>query len=381
MSDVILLKKKPKLKKMKPKRVNRKIEISPPLKKCSRLKIPRKMQAEFTRQMATLLSARLPLLRAIEIVNKQNGSPKMLEITTEVLKQIQDGKSFSEGLAFYPRIFNEFYVGMVRVGEESGLLDTALDRLAVYLEKMAKLQRKIVTALTYPAVIVIVAVGAIAFMLIAVVPTFADMFQDFGGELPGPTKALLNAGIFLKNNLGWILVFIAGVVVGFNYALCFERFKRQVDRFVLKIPLIGGLLKKSFLAKFCRTLGTLLSSGVVLVNALDVSRSISNNRMLQDAVTNMKHRVIAGKPLVEIDRPQEPFNQLSQQMIYVGEETGELESMLIRVTEFYEEELDAAIDGLTAVIEPVIIVFLGVVLGGTLVAMYLQLFNLVNVIE
>lgn len=349
-----------------------------------RFMIPRvrtKQLAEFTRQLATLLEARLSLTRALEILSAQTPNQRLKKILLAVLTDIREGESFSTCLQKEPAVFNELFVSLVEVGERAGILAKTLNRLAIYLEKMANLRRKILTAMTYPAVILLVAVCAVAFLLVAVVPTFAQMFHEFGGQLPGPTQALLDSGIFLKNH-GWVLLLALAILF-----VLLARMRKSpagallLDTVSLRIPVIGHLLKKNFLARFCRTLGTLLSSGVSLLPSLEVAQNVSGNQVFRGSVLRMKNRVIQGKSLLELDEIEQPFTSLIAQMIKVGEETGELDSMLLNVARFYEDELDATIEAMTSVIEPVIIVFLGVVLGGTMAALYLQLFDLVNVIQ
>lgn len=346
-----------------------------------RHRVSRKQLAAFTRQLATLLEARLPLSRALEILHEQTGNESLRRVLSHVLYNIKEGTAFSTSLESYSRLFDQFYLSMVRVGERAGILEDTLTRLADHLEKMARLQRKILTAMTYPLVIVLVALGAMGFLLVVVVPTFSEMFRDFGGQLPGPTQLLFDLAHGLKANFIWLMAGTAGLVLLFFRLKRIEKVAAWLDRVVVRLPLIGTLLVKGFVARFSRTTGTLLTCGVKLVVALEVSAGLSTNRLLNASVIAMSERIIRGQSLMATDKDSRPFTRLTQQMIRVGEETGELDKMLLRVAQFYEEELDATIDGLTAIIEPVIIVFLGVVLGGALVAMYLQLFSLVDVIQ
>ena len=351
------------------------------LEKYTTPRIRTKQLAEFTRQLATLLEARLSLTRALEILAEQSTHQRLKKILDEILTQIRGGQSFSNCLKSHPRVFSEFFVSLVEVGEQGGILEQTLNRLANYLEKLDHLQRKVLTALTYPLVIVLVAMGAVTFLLVAVVPTFADMFEGFGGQLPGPTRFLLELGTFVKSNF-WLIAGLATLT-----AIVLVRLTKTPkgsvlrDKLLLKLPFIRALLKKSFLAKFCRTLGTLLNSGVTLVDALQVAGKVSKNQIFRNAIRKMKARIIEGHSILPANSSIEPFSPLTIQMIRVGEETGQLAEMLLKVAGFYEAELDATIEAMTSIIEPVIIVFLGVVLGGTLIAMYLQLFNLVDVIQ
>lgn len=346
-----------------------------------RVRLSTRHLAEFTRQLATLLQARLPLARALHLLAEQQPNPKLRSLLHNILERIKAGQALSDALAEQRNQFSGLYLSLVRVGEQAGILDQTLSRLAQYLEKAARLQRKIITALTYPALIVVVAVAAIAFLLIAVVPTFADMFQDFGATLPGPTRFLLDAGEFVRDYGHWLFLSLTASILMGVYARKIERIASMFDRMLLRLPVIGSLLARNFLAKFCRTLGTLLQSGVVLVNALEVTQQISGNTVFAQAIRQMMQRIVRGESLLPADAAIAPFSRLTQQMIRVGEETGELGPMLIKVAQFYEDELDARIDTMTSVIEPIIIVFLGIVLGGTLVAMYLQMFELTSVIQ
>lgn len=309
------------------------------------------------------------------------SNPRLKEILQAIVLRINEGEAFSDCLRRHPKVFDDFFISLVEVGERGGMLEQTLNRLALYLEQMAKLQRKIITALTYPSVIILVAAGSMAFLLIAVVPTFADMFKDFGSELPGPTQFLLDVGTFLKSNFIWLVTAMAAMLVIFLRLKKIRAVSYFLDKLLLKLPLFGTLLRKSFLAKFCQTLGTLLQGSVSLLDSLDVAKRISRNQIFQSAIEEMQQRVIRGNNLVSGQDSGTTFTPLTRQMIRVGEETGELDKMLLKVAHFYEDELDATIDALTSIIEPVIIVVLGVVLGGTLVAMYLQLFNVVDVIQ
>ena len=349
--------------------------------KSSKSRLSMKHLAEFTRQLATLLEARLTLMRALKILAEQNTNKKMQPILAEMLAGITHGASLSEVLKQKPKIFSDFFISLVQVGEQGGILGQMLNRLAVYLEKITVLRRKILTALTYPAVILVVAIAAISFLLLAVVPSFADLFRSFGSELPGPTMVLLNISGFVRRNIVVLAAGIAAVILSGIYLQRIPRIAQLLDRLTLHIPLFGALLRKSYIAKFCRTLGTLLESGVTLIDSLTVTSRISKNTVFNNSVDEMKSRVSKGEPILLLAGKDATFPPLVAQMIRVGEETGDLDSMLLKVADFYEAELDSIVESMTAIIEPVIIVFLGVVLGGTLVALYMQLFNVVNVIQ
>jgi len=378
MQTIII--KPPVVKRQRSKRRSPKQPIRPNIK-LMQPKVRGKHLAEFTRQLATLVQARLPLLRALEVLTTQCRQPEFQKILQNILTKVEDGAPLSDSIEHYPKIFSKFYISLIRVGEQGGILGQTLNRCATYLEQIARLQRKLLTAMAYPAVIVLVAVGAIGFMLAVVVPTFADMFRDFGGEMPGPTKVLLASSQFVQNNALLLLLGTILLTVAFFQGKKTQIGKRTLDRIQLKIPVLSMFASKSFLARFCRTLGTLLTSGVPLLRSLEVAETITENHILKNAILVMKTRVVQGQSMLPSDKAIFPFTDLTTQMIHVGEETGELSRMLLDVAAFYEEELDAAIDTMTSVIEPVIIVFLGLFLGGVLIAMYMQLFNLVNVIQ
>ncbi|RMD91958.1 MAG: type II secretion system F family protein [Calditrichaeota bacterium] len=337
--------------------------------------------AQFTRQLATLLEARLPLAMSLEILANQASNLKLQQIIRKILLDIKEGKSLSNSMKRYPHIFNDLYISLIKVGEHGGILEQTLSRLATYLEKMVHLHRKIRSAMAYPLVVIFVAIGAVTFLLAGVVPTFAELFQDFGSQLPAPTQWMLTVGSVIKTHF-WLPVLIClGIWLLLKKIKKNEKVACYFERLSLSIPLIGGLIRKNFLAKFCQTLGTLLNCGVSLLTALEVTGYATTNKIFIKAIQNMKDRIVRGRSLIDLQSIDEPFTLLIAQMIRIGEETGTLDFMLLKVAKSYEEELDASIEALTSIIEPVIIVVLGVILGGILIAMYLQIFDLVNVIQ
>jgi type IV pilus assembly protein PilC len=337
--------------------------------------------AEFTHQLATLIQARLPLARCLEILAGQQKNARFRRVLLEVLEGVKSGKSFSDSLSGFPALFGPLYVNMAAVGETGGNMPEMLSRLSLYYEKMINMRRKAATALTYPAVVVLVAIGAISFLTFGVMPTFADMFNDFDAKMPLPARILIGSGDFIRGHLLPVLILIAAGIGLFRAFARTVRGRWKIDAMRFKIPLAGSIYRKTAVARFSRTLGTLLSSGVSLLDALDTTAGSCGNLLIEKEILGMKRTAAKGEALERSVSGSNLFPELVAQMIAVGEETAELPSMLVRVAEYYEGEVDAAVEALTSVIEPVIIVVLGVILGGTIIAIYLQIFDLMNVIQ
>ncbi|MEZ4702015.1 MAG: type II secretion system F family protein [Rhodothermales bacterium] len=338
--------------------------------------VSRKALAEFTRSLAVLVAARLPLLDALATAGRQSPAKRMQELAAAVREDVRRGRSLSDSLARHPETFDALYVQLVRVGEMTGRLADMLLRLSAYLEKAHALRRTVRLAMVYPGVIVAVAASAVAFLMMAIVPTFAEMFADFGAELPAPTRALLGVSEGLRAHGAAVL--IAGMVLGAiaRRTVRTSWGRRHLERASLRLPLVGPLLRKNLSARFCRTLGTLLESGVHLTNALHILASTSGHVSVEEIVKRMAAHVERGGRLVAPLRGGDVFPDFVVQMVAVGEETANLGDMLLHAAGHFEVEVDAAVDTLTAIIEPLLIVVLGVVLGTVLVAMYLPLFEL-----
>jgi type IV pilus assembly protein PilC len=335
----------------------------------------------FTRQLATMIEAKLALTRSLEIIVVQINSNRFKNVVQDILVRVKGGDSLALSLRTYPKVFGELYISMIEVGEVAGVLDKTLNRLATHLEKMETLRRKIITAMSYPAIIIIVAIGAITFLLAAIVPTFAGMFRDFGAELPLLTRLIIQAGEVFK---AYGLYFLFGALILTYWLKRYTkrgRGKYLKDKMQLYIPFWGHFVKKTYIARFCRTLATLLESGVSLLQALEVTAGISGNLVFEDSVHQMKNHATKGGFMAESLMNSSIFPPMVAQMFKVGEETAKLDIMSHKIADFYEDEVNAFIDTLTSIIEPVIIVFLGIILGGTVVAMYLQIFNLMDVIQ
>ena len=336
----------------------------------------------FARQFAAMISAGLPLVQCLTILSEQTVNKNFKTVLVAVTESVENGNSLAESMAKHPKIFPELFVNMIAAGEIGGILDTILLRLSTFLEKAASLKRKIKGAMMYPIVISVVATVAIGALLIFVIPVFTKMFSDFGGELPGPTQMVVNMSNFMKTP-SKILPLIAVLVIAF---IIFGKYKStpqgryKVDKMTLKIPVLGDLAKKSVIAQFSRTLGTLLSSGVSILEALDITAKTADNMVIRQALQSMIGSISEGKTITEPMKETGVFPPMVIQMVAVGEESGGLDQMLNKIADFYDEEVNAAVETLTSVMEPIIIVILAVILGFTLVAMYLPMFDMINAV-
>jgi len=336
--------------------------------------------AVFTRQFATMINAGLPIVLCLDVMSKQVEKPFFRETLSQVKDSVQSGNTLGGSLAKHPSVFEDLYVHMVEAGESSGALDTILGRLADYLEKADRLRRKIKSAMMYPTVVTIIALLATSFLLIFVIPTFTRMFADFGGQLPFVTRVVVEMSDFLRA-YWWLL---AGTIVGARFAL--KRYRKtekgaeKIDRILLKLPVLGTVIRKGCVARFTRTLSTLQMSGVPILEGLSITARTSGNVVLEKAVLKTRDSVSRGETLTEPLREANVFPPMVVQMVSVGEETGALDAMLAKIAEFYEDEVDTAVDGLTSVIEPLMMVVLGGIVGGMVVAMYLPIFKMITVI-
>jgi type IV pilus assembly protein PilC len=367
----------------------RKIIITSVKQKTKDIKIPMpwdnkvsvKELGVFTRQFSTMINAGLPLVQCLDILSSQLERDFFKTSVSEVMSDVEGGATLGEALGKHPKIFSRLFVNMVEAGEAGGILDLILNRLAVYLEKADALQRKVKSAMTYPTVVCVVALGATVFMLMAIIPTFAKMFTDFGGKLPMPTQIVMGLSDFLRNY--WY--FLGGGAVGF--VILFKRFyatdvgKFRVDAFMLKIPVLGVVIRKSSVARFTRTLGTLISSGVPILNGLEITAKTAGNKVVEKAIMETKESISQGNTISEPLKRCGVFPPMVTQMIGVGEQTGALDEMLEKIANFYDDEVDTAVDALTSVIEPIMIVVMGLIVGGMLVAMYLPMFKLISVVS
>jgi len=336
----------------------------------------------FTRQFATMIDAGLPLVQCLEIQASQNTNKAFKEILLSVKNDVEQGSTFADALRKHPKPFDTLYVNLVAAGEVGGILDTILNRLAVYLEKADALRRKVKGAMVYPSTILVVAIGVIVLLLVKVIPVFQKMFDDFGGALPGPTQMVVNISEFLQNYLVIILAATAFAVIAFLQARKrSSTFAYRSDAVALKIPVFGSLLKKVAVSRFSRTLGTMISSGVPILDALEICARTAGNRVIEAALMKTRAAIAEGRTIAEPLEAAGVFPGMVVQMIAVGEATGAMDAMLAKIADFYDDEVDAGVDALTALMEPIMMVFLGGAIGGILMAMYLPIFKIAESIN
>jgi len=336
--------------------------------------------SRMARQFATMIEAGLPLVQSLEILSDQATSPALKDALSNVRERVQSGSTLAEALGKHPKIFDELFVNMVEAGEVGGALDTILLRLATYREKVDALRRKIKGAMYYPAVISVVAAGATLFLITFIVPVFAKLFEGFGAELPLPTKLVMAISGIIRSNILLGIVILVGLGIGYRYLAKTPSGRLAIDRFKLKIPIMGNLLRKSIIARFSRTLGTLLNSGVPILDALEITAKTAGNKVIYNAIRRAVTAIAQGDTIAQPLQDTGVFPPMVVQMISVGEKTGGLDEMLEKVADFYEDEVDAAVDALTSIIEPVVIVVMGAVIGFVLISMYLPMFDLIGAI-
>lgn len=335
----------------------------------------------FTRQFATMINSGLPLVQSLTILAEQTENKAFAKIITEVLNDIQSGQTLADSMRKHPKVFTELYVNMVAAGEAGGILDTILLRLAVFLEKNDALVRKIKSAMTYPAVMLFVVIACTTILLWKVVPVFAGIFIDAGLELPLPTKIVLAASAFLQSYL-WLLI-LGWIAIGFGIRQYYKTEGGQlvIDKFLLNMPVLGPMLRKSAVSRFTRTLGTLVSSGVSILEGLQITARTAGNRVIHDAVMASRASIAGGATIAEPLKTSGVFPPMVVQMINVGEQTGGLDEMLSKIADFYDDEVDAAVSALTSILEPIMIVVMGIVIGGMVVAMYLPMFDMIKAVQ
>jgi type IV pilus assembly protein PilC len=335
--------------------------------------------AVVTRQLATMIDAGLPLVQCLEILASQQENKLLKKTLHDIRQDVEGGATFSAALKRHPKIFGALYTNMVEAGEAGGILDTILNRLAAYIEKAMILKRRVKTAMFYPATIISVAVVVVIFLLLYVIPTFQQMFAGFGATLPLPTLIVLALSNFVRAYILFIIVGIVGMVVGIRVFNGTEGGKRTIDRILLRLPVFGPLIRKVAVAKFSRTLGTLVSSGVSILEGLDITARTAGNKIVEEAVFKARTVIAQGKTIAEPLEASGVFPRMVTQMIGVGEQTGALDRMLNKIADFYDEEVDVAVAGLTSLLEPLLVIFLGVIIGGVVIAMYLPIFKLISV--
>ncbi len=330
----------------------------------------------FSRQFATMIDAGLPLVQCLDILASQQENDEFKKILLEVKSSVEGGSTFADALRKHPKVFDDLYVNLIAAGEVGGILDTILNRLSGFMEKSEKLKGKIKGAMTYPVAVIIIACLVVAGLLLWVVPIFEEMFAGFGQALPAPTQMVVAMSKSLQSSWYIILGAIGGVIFGLNRLYKTPRGRRVMDHAFLKAPVIGDLIRKTAVARFTRTLGTMLSSGVPILESLDIVSKTAGNVIIEEAVMKARTSLSQGKTLAEPLMETKVFPGMVTQMIAVGESTGALDAMLSKIADFYEEEVDQAVEALTSLIEPILMAFLGIVVGGLVIALYLPIFQI-----
>ena len=343
-------------------------------------KVKDKELAAFTRQIATMIDAGLPLVQCLEALASQQPNKRFKNTLTRIREDVEGGSTFAAALKRHPTVFTRLYANMVEAGEAGGLLDTILTRLAEYIEKAMNLRRKIKGALIYPSTIVTVAIAVVIFLLVFVIPTFKALFQGFGAVLPLPTRIVLELSRLVRQHLLAGLGVLALAVLGLRFYYRTGKGRRVIDAILLRVPVFGELIRKVSVAKFTRTLGTLVSSGIPILDGLDITARTAGNTVVEEAVQKTRSSIAEGKTIADPLKASGVFPPMVVQMISVGEQTGALDSMLAKIADFYDSEVDQAVANLTALLEPLLMVFLGVVIGGVIIAMYLPIFKMVSVV-
>ncbi len=334
----------------------------------------------FTRQLATLIDAGLPLLRGLTVLAKQERDLTLKSTINSLADAVQGGSTFSEGLAQHPKIFNKLYINMVKAGELGGVLELVLNRLAEFQEKAQKIKNKVVAAMFYPIIVLFIAIVIMGFLLVFIVPKFEQIFHDMlgGKPLPGITQFVMGASNLVKNHLLLIFVFAAAVGVGYNLFARTVFGRACIDRFVLGMPLFGDLVRKSSISRFTRTLGTLVTSGVPILQALNITRETAGNTVIAEAINKVHDSVKEGESIVQPLEASGVFPPMVISMIDVGEETGQLPEMLLKIAEVYDDEVDNAVSGLTSLLEPIMIVFLALIVGTIVIALFMPLITIIQ---
>jgi len=343
-------------------------------------RVPIRDTVVFTRQFATMVNSGLPLVQALDILARQTENKALSEVTKQVVYDVESGNTLADALAKHPNAFSQLYVNMVAAGEAGGILDTIMLRLATFLEKNDAIIRKVKGAMVYPSVIFSVAILAVLVLLIFVIPTFQNMFASVNLELPLPTRLVIAMSAFLQGF--WWGIIGAGVILFFGIRSYYgtENGKLVIDKLLLGLPILGDLLRKSSVSRFTRTLGTLLASGVSILDGLEITARTAGNRVIHDAVMESRGSIAGGETIAGPLEKSGVFPPMVTSMIAVGEATGGLDEMLSKIADFYDDEVDAAVSTLLSLMEPIMIVFLGVIVGGMIVAMYLPIFDMINAV-
>jgi len=333
----------------------------------------------FTRQFAVMVDAGLPLVQCLQILGDQQENATFKKAIKEVRSDVEQGATFADSLAKHPHVWDSLYVNLVAAGEVGGILDTILNRLAVQLEKADKLQKQLKGAMVYPITVSTIAMACIVLLLVKVIPVFEKMFADFGGTLPGPTQTVINLSNWLQANIMYLLGGSTAVIVAFNQGRRRSiPFRYRTDQLSLKLPIFGNIIKKVAVARFTRTLGTMISSGVPILDGLDIVARTAGNMIIEEEIQATRQSISEGKTIAEPLQGSKIFPGMMVQMVSVGEETGSMEVMLTKIADFYDEEVDTAVGALTSMLEPIMMVFMGGSIGSILIAMYLPIFTIAD---
>ena len=331
-----------------------------------------------TRQLSTLIDAGLPLLRSLNVLVAQLKPCKLRDVLDEISSDIQSGSTFSEGLAKHPKVFDRLFVNMVRAGEVGGMLEVVLNRLAQFMERRQALKRRVRGAMVYPIFVLLAATGIVMFLLAFVVPQFAEMLVEFGTDLPWMTKVVMQAGEFVQYRWWKMLMYFSGTIITLKILMKIRLVKSVLDRIMLKVPLIGDLITKVSVARFARTLGTLITSGVPILQSLRITKEVLSNEVMQNAVQRVHDSVKEGDTIAAPLDASKAFPPMVVNMIDVGEETGSLDSMLVKVADIYDAEVEAAVEAMLSLMEPMLIIFLGTIVGFIVIAMYLPILTMAD---
>ena len=343
-------------------------------------KVSKRELAIFTRQFATMIDAGLPLVQCLDILGLQQENQAFKKVILKVKEDVESGSTFADALGKHPHVFDELFVNLVSAGEVGGILDTILSRLAAYIEKAMKLAKQVKSAMVYPSTILAVALIVTVVLLVYVIPIFGAMFDDFGATLPVPTQFVLAISAYTRKYFLVGVVLLVLLVMGIRWYYKQENGRRRIDRLLLRVPIFGDLLRKIAVARFSRTLGTMVSSGVPILESMDIVAKSAGNKVIEEAILRARTSISEGKTIAEPLADSKVFPVMVTQMVSVGEATGALDTMLNKIADFYDDEVDAAVGALTSLLEPMLMIFLGVVIGGLVIAMYLPIFKLAGVV-
>ncbi|HBH86191.1 MAG TPA: pilus assembly protein PilC [Syntrophaceae bacterium] len=334
----------------------------------------------FARIFSTMINAGLPLIQCLDLLAQQEQNKTFAKIITTVKEDIEGGSTLHDALKKHPKVFDELFVNLVAAGESGGILDVILNRLSSYMEKAMKLKSRVKGAMTYPTIVLFVAVAVVALLLVYVIPVFKKLFEGMGGQLPGPTQFLVNLSEFTQSYFLYMIIGAAAVVFLFRRYYRTEKGRLVIDALILKAPVFGPLLKKVAVAKFTRTLSTMLGSGVPILEGLSIVSKTAGNVVVENAIMKTRQSISEGRTIAEPLSETDVFPPMVVQMIAVGEATGALDSMLAKIADFYDDEVDVAVGALTAMLEPFMMIFLGVIVGGMIICMYLPIFKMASVV-